>query len=279
MNLQGRRDCMFRIGEFSKMSKTTIKALRYYDEIGLLKPETTDELTGYRFYTTDQLIRLHKIQSLRQVGLSIDEILLIMAGKNAARILEMRKIEILSALEEQRNQLSRIEFILQGKEEESFMNYVATVKELPECIVYAKKMTVPSYDAYFEILPALGAKVMGKYPDLKCTTPEYCFISYHDGEYKEKDINVEYCEAIDKMKPDFDGIVFKKIESVTAVSVMHKGPYSNLSQAYAYVFKWIEQNGYMVADAPRESYIDGIWNKESDEEWLTELQVPITKKK
>lgn len=269
---------MYRIGEFSKMSKMTIKALRYYDEIGLLKPETTDELTGYRFYTTDQLIRLHKIQSLRQVGLSIDEIKLIMSGGAAARILEARRIEILSELEEHRSQLSRIEFILQGKEEEFFMNYVATVKELPECIVYSKKMTIPNYDAYFEILPALGEQVKEKYPDLKCVVPEYCFIIYHDGEYKEKDIHVEYCEAVDKMELDFDGIVFKKMEPVTAVSVMHRGPYSELSQAYAYAFKWIEENNYTIADSPRESYIDGIWNKESDADWLTELQVPITKK-
>mgnify|MGYP003623550970 CR=1 FL=1 len=47
---------MFRIGMFSKMSKTTIKTLRYYDEIGLLKPEETDRFTGYRMYSTEQLL-------------------------------------------------------------------------------------------------------------------------------------------------------------------------------------------------------------------------------
>lgn len=56
---------MFRIGEFSKMSKTTIKTLRYYDEVGLLKPEAVDRFTGYRLYTTEQLVLLHRIQSLR----------------------------------------------------------------------------------------------------------------------------------------------------------------------------------------------------------------------
>ncbi|HHY99593.1 MAG TPA: MerR family DNA-binding transcriptional regulator, partial [Tissierellia bacterium] len=48
---------MYRIGEFSKMSKTTIKTLRYYDEIGLLKPQETDKFIGYRLYTTDQLFK------------------------------------------------------------------------------------------------------------------------------------------------------------------------------------------------------------------------------
>lgn len=58
---------------------------------------------------------------------------------------------------------------------------------------------------------------------------------------------------------------------------MHKGSYSGLSRAYAYAFKWIEENGYKAVDNPRESYIDGIWNKDSMDEWLTELQIPVKK--
>ena len=114
---------MFRIGEFSKMSKTTVKTLRYYDEIGLLKPGETDRYTGYRFYSTEQLVRLHRIQALRQVGLSIDEIKLILAGHDATGILLKRQAELVSQLAEGTDQLSRIDFILQRNEKESFMNY------------------------------------------------------------------------------------------------------------------------------------------------------------
>ncbi len=268
---------MFRIGDFSKMAKTTIKTLRYYDEIGILKPEKTDQFTGYRFYTSKQLLQFHKILSYRQAGLSAQEIKFILSGQDEKKVLDKRKEELLSLLSETSCQISRIEFILQGKEDLNFMNYVATIKELPECIVYSKRMTVPNYDAYFEVIPKLGEKVEKKYPDLKCTNPAYCFIVYLDGEYREKDINIEFCEAIDQIKPDFDGVVFKKIESTTAVSVFHKGPYQGFRQAYAFIFKWIEENGYKIKEAPRESYIDGIWNKESEEDWLTELQIPIVK--
>ncbi|MEG0693095.1 MAG: MerR family transcriptional regulator [Oscillospiraceae bacterium] len=269
---------MYRIGEFSKMSKTTIKALRYYDEIGLLNPEGIDQFTGYRFYTTNQLVELHNIQSLRQIGLSIDEIKLILSGSNAQTILKKRKAELVAELQNGQDQLSRIEFILLGKQEEQFMNYKATIKELPECIVFSKKMTVPNYDAYFEVIPAIGEQVTKHYPDLKCSVPEYCFIRYLDGEYKEKDIRVEFCEAVDKMRDDFEDIHFQQIETITAVSVMHKGGYAELSQAYAFAFQWIESNGYTVIESPRENYIDGIWNKEEQEDWLTELQIPALKK-
>ena len=60
------------------------------------------------------------------------------------------------------------------------------------------------------------------------------------------------------MKVDFDDIKFKKMPAVKAVSIMHKGDYAGLPKAYAYAFKWIEENGYQVLDNPRESYIDGI---------------------
>lgn len=269
---------MYRIGDFSKMSKTTIKTLRYYDEVGLLKPEFVDIETNYRFYTTNQLVTLHRIQSLRQIGLSIDETKLILSGHNSSTILKNRRDELKNQLIFVTDQLSRIEFILQEKKEEFFMNYQGIIKDLPECIVYSKKITVPNYDAYFQIIPSIGQECMKANPGLKCAVPEYCFIVYLDGEYKDKDINVEFCEAVEKFGNEVGDIKFKKIESVTALSVMHKGAYKDLSKAYAYAFKWIEDNGYMVADNPRESYIDGIWNKENEEDWLTELQIPVVKK-
>lgn len=269
---------MFRIGEFSKMTMTTVKALRYYDETGVLRPEFTDPFTGYRFYTTRQLVQLHKIHALRQGGLSIEEIKLLTLGEqNPRAILERRQAELLCEFAEKQRQLSQIEFILQRQEEDIFMNYAATIKELPGCTIYSKQMTVPSYDSYFQLIPAIGEALSKKYPDLKCRVPEYCFIRYLDGEYKEKDINVEYCEAVDSPRPDFDDIKFRQIEAATAVSVLHKGSYNELPKAYAYAFRWMEENGYTAADAPRECYIDGIWNKEDPSEWLTDLQIPIVK--
>lgn len=139
--------------------------------------------------------------------------------------------------------------------------------------------TLRYYDEYFQLIPSIGERVASKYPDLKCTTPEYCFVKYLDGEYKEKNISIEYCEAIDKLEDNFEDIVFKKIPAVTAVSVLHKGPYRTLSKAYSYIMKWIEDDGYSITECPRESYIDGIWNKETNEEWLTEIQIPILNKK
>lgn len=266
---------MFQIGDFSKMSRTTVKTLRYYDEAGLLKPETTDTFSGYRLYTTEQLLQLHRIQALRQAGLSIEEIRLILTGGNTDELLKGRRSALMDEIDDKQAQLSRIKFILQGNEERQFMNYHAAIKQLPECIVYSTRTTIPSYDSFYELLPAINKTLQQKYPDIKCAVPKYCFVAYHDKEYKEKDIDVEYCEAVDRLKPDFDNIRFKKLQSIPAASVMHKGSYNELSKAYAYAFKWIEENGYKIVGAARESYIDGPWNKQDEADWLTELQIPI----
>lgn len=159
------------------------------------------------------------------------------------------------------------------------MNYNVIVKELPTCMVYSKRMTIPNYNEYFKLIPQIGEEVTKANPNLKCQEPEYCFIIYHDGEYKEENIDVEYCEAVTSRGMDTDTIKFKQIEKVPmAACLLHKGSYETLGNTYAYIFKWIEENEYMVVDNPRESYIDGIWNKENESEWLTEIQVPIQKR-
>ncbi len=275
---RGRKNFMYKIGLFSQIGKTTIKTLHYYDEIGLLKPETVVEENGYRYYSTDQLFKLHKIISLRQIGFSIEEIVSIIDGHNIEEILLQRKKEIENKLINAKEQLSRINHFIFEIKEEKEMNYNAVLKELPECIVYSKRMIVPNYDSYFELIPAIGEEVRKVNPNLKCAVPEYCFIVYHDGEYKDKDIDIEYCEAVTEIGKETECIKFKKIPSVKAVTVMHKGPYEGLGKAYAYIFKWIDENGYNTIDKPRESYIDGIWNKENEEDWLTEIQVPVKKK-
>ena len=61
---------MFRIGEFSKLTKTTIKSLRYYDKVGLLKPAFVDPDTAYRYYTEEQLDVMHQILAYKGIGMT-----------------------------------------------------------------------------------------------------------------------------------------------------------------------------------------------------------------
>lgn len=73
-------------------------------------------------------------------------------------------------------------------------------------------------------------------------------------------------------------LTFKTVDKVeTAACVLHKGPYEGFPKSYAAILKWVEENGFEIIDKPRESYIDGIWNKDFEEDWLTEIQFPVRK--
>jgi DNA-binding transcriptional MerR regulator len=65
---------MLKIGDFSRFAHVSLKALRYYDELGLLKPVKVDEFTGYRCYSASQLAQLQCIVALKDMGLSLEEI-------------------------------------------------------------------------------------------------------------------------------------------------------------------------------------------------------------
>ena len=254
------------------MNKVTIKTLRHYDEIGLLKPAHIDEFTGYRYYTSEQLPILHEILALRQMGFSLNEIAKVQEGVSVESILIKKKTELLKKISEETMKLSQVEHYLYNRNERS--NYNVILKELPEVIVASMRTIIPDYNSLFGIVPPMGNEM--ERLGCVCAIPEYCFNIYHDGEYKEKDVDVEVCEAVTEMKESSDMIKFKKIKKVeTAACVLHKGSYSDFPKAYAALLKWIDENGFELIDHPRESYIDGIWNKDSIDDWLTEIQFPV----
>lgn len=271
---------MYRIGLFSKINRVTVKALRHYDETGLLKPAYVDEETGYRYYSSDQLPLLHRIVALRQNGFSIEEITDILQGRNVAGIYAQRRAELVELAARSKEQIQEIDrYLLELEGGEAVDEYQVVRKELPEVIVYSKRLLVPDYDAYFDCVPAIGRQVLEANPGLQLAQPEYSFIIYHDGEYKEKDVDAEYCEAVCTWGTDTDTIRFKKMERIpVAACVYHKGPYRTIGNAYAYLFKWIADNGWTAVGPPREAQIDGIWNKDDESEWLTELQVPVERR-
>ncbi|MGV8906048.1 MAG: MerR family transcriptional regulator [Acetobacterium sp.] len=267
----------YKIGLFSKMNWVTIKALRHYDEIGLLKPATIEEFTGYRYYTSEQLPILHQILALREMGFTLEEIKQVQGGVPEKELLQQKKVEIIRKIAQDTLRLSQVESYL-AKSDTGSKGYHVILKELPQVIVASMRTVIPSYDSLFHILPPMGAEM--ERLGCVCVVPEYCFNIYHDGEYRETDVDVEICEAVTEKKIDSDMLNFKVINRVeNAACVLHKGPYEGFPKAYNAVLSWVENNGYQIIDNPRESYIDGIWNKDSAEDWLTEIQFPVRKTK
>ena len=86
---------MLKIGDFSRMSKVTVKALRYYEKEGLLTPIYVDENNGYRYYETSQIIEISRIIYLKQIGLTIAEIKqIIIKHESLESLLKTKKEEL-----------------------------------------------------------------------------------------------------------------------------------------------------------------------------------------
>lgn len=88
---------------------------------------------------------------------------------------------------------------------------------------------------------------------------------------------MELCESVKECKDDTGELHFKTMPKLQVASIFHKGSYNTLTASYESVLRYVEDNGYEIVGAIRESYIDGVWNKEDESEWLTEIQVPIKK--
>ena len=262
---------MLKIGEFSKLSLTTVKALRFYEKEGLLIPASVDEWTGYRFYETAQLETAAKIKSYRQLGLSIEEIRSIFSGEDAGRILSEKAESLRKRKADTERQLSAIEFILEGKE----MKYQVTVKEIPEMIIYSSETVLAKYADAMQWIPSVGAECLELNPEMKCAEPPYEFCEYLDGEYKETNVRVRHNEAVTAFGKENEHIRFRILPAAKVLSIYHKGAYDEIGEAYAYIMEYAEKNGYEAAGLARESYIDGIWNTESVSDWLTEIQLPV----
>ena len=264
---------MIRIGEFSKLAKTTVKTLRFYDEIGLFRPLFVDD-NGYRYYDIGQLNDLTRIVRLRALGFPIGSVREIVSGGDVRAAFSLR----LRELEEERNRLDERILLLRKyaakAEKGDFMEkYEAQEIELPKGIVYCRKGVIPTMADLFSFILEAGAEAKAHNPDLKCLG--YCYVVYGAKEYKEENVEVEYAEMVEARGVDSENICFKQIYPQKAVAVTHTGSYAKLGEAYAFALNWVKERGYEIAAPVREVYVDGCWNKDSEEEYRTQIQIPV----
>ncbi|MEE1302355.1 MAG: MerR family transcriptional regulator [Bacteroidales bacterium] len=266
-----------KIGEFSKMMQVTVKTLRYYEQKGLLLPYEVDEWTGYRYYSIYQMQRLNIIRGLQQQGFTLEEIKeLLEDGEQMPSIDQLtQKIEEtehqLQLLIKRRSQLLKW---LDSHKQIKTMEKV-NIQSLPEIIVASHREIIPNYEA-------LGALCVNKIgPEMqrlgcKCPPPGYCFTIEHNKEYRSTDLDIEYCEQVEEMGKDSNIIQFKHLPTVEkALCIKHIGGYERFHESFAEAFRYMEEKGYKPVGHTRICYIDGVWNKDNPEQWLSIIQIPI----
>ena len=265
---------LYKIGMFAAMNHVIVKTLRFYEEQGLLIPALIHPETGYRYYTLSQMAVLHQITALKQAGFTLEEIAHINAGADEEAVLLKKKAELLAKISELTRQIAVVDGYLSKRK--NGLSSPVLVKTIPETTVAAMKIRIEFYDCLFDRMPEMGA-LMEKV-GCECAIPEYCFTNYLEPGYKDDDVLVEICESVVAAKEETGGLYFRTLPEIQAACIFHKGSYRSFAQSYETVLKYIEENGYEIAGEIRESYIDGVWNREEESQWLSEIQVPVRRK-
>ena len=232
-----------------------------------------DKASSYRYYTEEQLERLHQICAYKSAGLSNDSILTLLGeNKDERAVLEEQRRLLLTKEAEIKRALSNLEKLLHGDEKQE---YTATLKTVKERLVYSCSGYVTDQHSIHDFMKSCSEELKKTNPDVKFSEPDYCCVIYPDDGYRESNIFIEYAQSVDRVGKDTEFLKFKKLEGITALSVLHYGSYHTLKDAYLFAIGWIRENGYELCGEPRERYINGSWNKESVSDWLTELQIPV----
>ena len=269
---------MLKIGDFSKLSQVSVKALRYYDEVGLLTPVQVDDFTGYRYYSASQLPRLNRILALKELGFSLEQIAHLLKDNlpvdQLRGMLKLKRAEAEQKLGEEQERLARIEARLRQIEMEGEMsNYEVVIKKVEPQLVASVRGIVPNYQgvgplfgelygclARFGAMDSLGGSI------------------WHDDGYKEKDVDTEAVAYLKNRVPEAGRVKVYELPGGTMACVVHNGAYNKLNLAYDAVVKWIEANGYKIVGPNRELYLHATQPvRQDDESYVTEIQFPVEK--
>src|SRR5262245_56134465 len=141
---------MFRIGDFSRLGKVSVKALRLYDEVGLLKPTYVDRDTGYRYYSATLLPRLNRILALKELGFPLGEIIHLLEGSlpvdRMRELLEERRAELAHRIERERAQFAEVDaWLAQIEQAGRAPEYEVTIKQVAPRLVASVRDSLSSY--------------------------------------------------------------------------------------------------------------------------------------
>lgn len=262
------------------ITRLTCKALRLYDETGLLSPAVKDRFTGYRYYQLSQIERGVMIRSLVDLGFPLAQVSEVLAAKESGdtdtvtHLIKEQRLKV--SLEIRR--LQSIDHLLQRQQMEMFSMIVAepTFKEIEPFRV----LSIRDKGEYGEVICRNIKKLCDflgspqtRSDKVAVTGP---FITlYHDGEYREFDADIEVAVPVTGRLPDqIPGIVVRTIPGGRFASAIHKGPYQDVHESWGILYEWTANQGCEPKAPCRDHYLNDP-DEVPEEELLTELLIPV----
>ncbi|HLO15024.1 MAG TPA: MerR family transcriptional regulator [Anaerolineales bacterium] len=283
---------MFKIGEFSRLSRVSVRMLRHYDRLGLLKPSQTDSFTNYRYYSADQLPRLNRILALRDLGFSLEQIAAVLdeevSTDQLLGMLKIKRAEVEAQMQLEEQKLARLEVrIRQMREASTVGTYDVILRDTESQLVATYREVAADDERIQQMFDSVEMYVAG-YDQARADKPP-CTI-YYDEEYREKDIDAEVAVPLRYIIPENELIRVRELPGLSNVAcVVHVGEYSTIYQAYNALLGWIEENRYQMTGPIREVYLsygaDGLnfdlpptYLAGHSNQYVTELQLSVVKR-
>ncbi|NCE63220.1 MerR family transcriptional regulator [Pseudoflavonifractor sp. 524-17] len=262
---------MLTIGEFSRLARVSTRVLRHYDALGLLCPEQVGA-NGYRYYRQEQLAVLGQIRRLKEYGFSLSQIrqLLPLPDPQLVHRLRLRRMELCQQLEAQRALLRRMEGDILRMEgiEMSAETYPVILAEDPAQKVFSvrRQTGTDQFHILFHELREQAAK-----QGLRQAGPIQML--YHDPEFRHDSSDVEAQMVVAQDGP---GVMEKP--PFSCISVLHRGSYARLSDAYDALCAWLaEHPEYRICGPAMDRYLNDPALVSSPDELETMVLFPVTK--
>ncbi len=274
---------MLRIGEFSKLSEVTVKTLHHYDEIGLLKPVKIDPSSNYRYYSVNQLPRIHRIMALKDLGLSLEQIQLMLNRdvpvEQIRGMLRLKQAEGEQRIRDEQERLQRIAFRLKMIDLGGQLPALdVVVKDIPDLYALTLKRSVHPQD-----MVALGLEVEQALAERKIELNGPVAEIRSEEEFRpiHEDVKFVWPVATKHTEPvvlSTFGVL--QPEDVTGLpmvaSYIVRGLDASLiAENIAMLRRWIVDNNYRLCPSLRAVFHLGPVEHAEYEDWVIEFQHEI----
>ncbi|TDE00264.1 MerR family transcriptional regulator [Jiangella asiatica] len=260
------------IGRFSRMCWLSIKALRIYDETGLLHPAYVDPASGYRYYRPSQAATARVIATLRSLDMPLASIQEVVTQSDPDRVrdlLDSYRLVLEQRIDRHRHMLQRVEtFIRKG----AVMAYEITTRDIapadvlgttyPATLDSLSETSQVAYHRLYEAITAAGATPAGP--------PRMVYLDLADDTW-----TIEACVPVAGLSAAPGGFSLHRIDGGRAAVTRHIGPYEELGIAYREVESWLDAHGLTSAGAPYDVYLNDPAQVNDPSKLETEIIWPV----
>lgn len=268
---------MLRIGEFARLSQISIKMLRHYDALDVLRPSRIDPESGYRFYEVGQLADVVRILALKDCGFSLEEIAHLLRSQGVASIEALLRhrlaIQQQVVADEQARLQRMIARIEQLHSADDALHYDVALKRSEAMTLVGQRQRVATTT---EIGPFAQKVAYLLFEELKIVPAGPLVHLYYDESADAEDIDLYVGSPVTALPFSLEGWRCERLEGGAQMAcVIYQGDYVNISVAYTALDRWLSSSGYHIAGPCREIYHRSPAHTTDPAMYLTEIQYPI----